>query len=167
VTQALLANMAAFYAVYHGPQGLHDIASRVHGMAVSTAEAIRKGGLTVTSQPFFDTFLVDVEDGQAQLIQRRAAELGVNVRLVDDHTVGVSFGEAITKEDAEKLLHAFGLNPSFLDHVTVPPIPTQHKRTSPYLTHPGEVCAEESGVNWDELCTCGDFGPATLAQLAK
>ena len=129
--------MAAFYGVYHGPHGLKAIAQRVHNMAYVTAEALRRAGLTVTSQPFFDTFLVDLEDGKAAVVQANAAALGVNVRLVNGHTVGISFGEAITRADTEKLLWAFGVTPTFLDGVTVPPLPATLARTSAFMTHPG------------------------------
>lgn len=136
--QALLANMAAFYAVYHGPEGLKAIANRVHGMAKTTAEALRRAGFSVSTQPFFDTFLVSVDDGKAQVVHDNAASLGVNVRLVDGHTIGISFGEAITRQDTEKLLWAFGVTPSFLDGASTnpPSLPPTLTRTTPILTHP-------------------------------
>lgn len=60
-SQALLANMAAMYAIYHGPEGLKQIANRVHGMAVVSADALQKAGYKVVNQgAFFDTLTIDV-----------------------------------------------------------------------------------------------------------
>lgn len=61
-TQALLANIAALYGVYHGPKGLVEIADRVHGLAATFAAGARKLGLKVTDAPFFDTVAVGVAD---------------------------------------------------------------------------------------------------------
>jgi len=132
--QALLANMASLYAVYHGPEGLKAIAGRVHGMAVATANALKASGAKVSSAPFFDTFTVDVGAGGAAGIQAKAAELGVNLRVVDANTVGISFGEAITRSDTESLLKAFGASSSALTGASSA-VPASLQRTSPFLTH--------------------------------
>mmetsp|Transcript_15747 Transcript_15747/g.15886 ORF Transcript_15747/g.15886 Transcript_15747/m.15886 type:complete len:985 (+) Transcript_15747:82-3036(+) len=135
--QALLANMAGMYGVYHGPDGLAKIAGRVHNMAVTAAETLKAEGMKVSTAPFFDTFTVDMGPGGAAKVQSKAAELGINVRVVDDSTVGVSFGEAITREDTEKLMTAFGASPSGLDKMMGPKTMAANlARTSAYLTHP-------------------------------
>ena len=136
--QALLANMAAFYAVYHGPDGLARIANRVHGMAVVTANALREAGFSISSEPFFDTFVVDVSSkGKTSSdIQKAAAAVGVNVREISPYQVGISFGEAITKPDVVALLCAFGVPSSALDAAPVTVIPESLQRSSKYLTHP-------------------------------
>ena len=142
--QALLANMAAFYGVYHGPEGLKTIAGRVHGMAVATADALTAGGYTVKTTPgaakgsaaFFDTFCVDVSHaGGSKAIQANAAKNGVNVRIVDDKTVGLSFGEAIIKADVLALLKAFNVAPSALNTTPKMVIPAAVARTTEFLTH--------------------------------
>jgi len=135
--QALLANMAASYGVYHGPDGLRGIATRVHQMALCAAAALEKNGVKVSKYPFFDTFHVDVGPNKAQEVVKKAEAAGVNIRLVDSNTVGVSFGEAITRADTEALLSAFNVPASALSKQALPcNLPANLQRTSSYMTHP-------------------------------
>ena len=84
--QALLANMAAMYAVYHGPAGLKAIADRVHGLAATLALGLKKlGTATVQDLPFFDTVKVHVADAHAVADLARKHEM--NLRIVDPKTV--------------------------------------------------------------------------------
>lgn len=149
--QALLANMAAFYAIYHGPNGLKDIANRIHGMAAFTANVLQSCGMPVTTSvngsgaqaEFFDTFVVDLtkKDFKARDVQQRAVNAGLNVRVIDDNHVGISFGESIMEGDVYALLEAFSVNKSKVDAVASE---VAHKgrigehllRTSSFLTHP-------------------------------
>jgi glycine dehydrogenase len=91
--------MAAFYAVYHGPDGLKRIATRVHQMASITADAFVAAGYPLTkmgtNKAFFDTFTVDVSKfaGGAKGAAKAAADHGVNVRIINDSTIGIAFGE--------------------------------------------------------------------------
>jgi glycine dehydrogenase len=130
--------MAASYAVYHGPEGIKAIASRIHGMASATAAALQKGGYSINQGAFFDTFVVDVAPMHktAKEIQERGISLGVNVRVLDGRLVGVSFGESITRHDAECLLSAFEVPLSYLSSDVSSSIPAKLQRTTPYLTHP-------------------------------
>ncbi|BDZ44616.1 hypothetical protein GCM10025866_05250 [Naasia aerilata] len=89
--QVLLAVMASMYAVYHGPDGLRWIARTVHESAVATADALRDAGVSVLSDSFFDTFLVEVAD--AAELERRARKAGILVRIVDETTIAVAFDE--------------------------------------------------------------------------
>lgn len=137
--QALLANMAAFYAVYHGPDGLTKIAERIHGMAAATAETLTSAGFVVDKTPFFDTIKVDVSKKglTGPAVQKAAAAAGVNLRVIDNNTVGMSFGEAITRDDVEKLVSAFGVNGKSLSGVVKGKfLPDGLKRNTPFLTHP-------------------------------
>jgi glycine dehydrogenase len=85
-SQALLANMAAMYAVYHGPEGLKAIANRVHGLAGTFAHGLKKlGTVTVQELPFFDT--VKVKCADARTIAEEAVKNEINLRVVDDNTV--------------------------------------------------------------------------------
>mmetsp|Transcript_12744 Transcript_12744/g.19097 ORF Transcript_12744/g.19097 Transcript_12744/m.19097 type:complete len:1009 (+) Transcript_12744:139-3165(+) len=104
--QALLANMAAAYAVYHGPDGLKDIAGRIHALSRVAHREIGKAGFKVTEEPFFDTFTIDTSSKglTAKEVQDGAVSVGANVRIIDDHTVGISMGEGITREKVEMLL---------------------------------------------------------------
>lgn len=108
--QALLANVASMYAVYHGPKGLKDIAERVHGLASSFAQAIVDAGLEITSQDFFDT--VTVAGVDAQKIKADLQDAGYLVRAIGTDKVSVSFGESATQRDVAHLAEAFGANPA-------------------------------------------------------
>lgn len=88
--QALLANMAAMYAVYHGPEGLKEIAGRVHGLASTFATGVQKfDHVKVEGKPFFDTVKVEVPDASA--ISQAALKKGVNLRVLDKKTVSVEW----------------------------------------------------------------------------
>ncbi len=106
--QVLLAVMAAMYAVYHGPDGLRAIATRVARTTDSLASALRSYDLTLASDAFFDTVRVHVP-GRAQDVVDRARERGYQLLWVDDATVGVSVDETTTDADLAAVLHAFGL----------------------------------------------------------
>lgn len=139
--QALLANMAAFYAVYHGPEGLKNIATRIHHMTAATADALAHNGYRITnSGSFFDTITVDLsaKSMHSEHIQKAAIANGINVRVIDDTHIGISFGEAITKDDVVALLKSFGVLESSLKADVLPSqsIPVDLQRQSPYLTHP-------------------------------
>jgi len=140
--QALLANMAAFYGVYHGPEGLKKIARRVHGMAVVTADLLSSAGYKILNDgAFFDTLLIDVSSKgiTSTSIQSRCISALVNVRIIDDVTVGVSFGEAITKQDTLNLLRAFGIShpeEQLNNSNRTYNVPAHLERESAFMTHP-------------------------------
>ncbi|KAJ1444937.1 glycine cleavage system P-protein-domain-containing protein [Pelagophyceae sp. CCMP2097] len=99
--QALLANMAASYAVYHGPKGLQDIANRCRALARAASSVLVSAGYDATT-PEFDTFTVRGVDAVA--ISDKAVTAGFNVRLFSLTEVGLSFGETITREDVKTVL---------------------------------------------------------------
>lgn len=101
--QALLAVMAAMYAVYHGPVGLRRIAEHVHHLAVAFAEGVKAGGRRLVSDTFFDTVTVSVLD-QAHAIAGELEKAGYLIRVVDADTISVSFGEPATYEDVRTLV---------------------------------------------------------------
>jgi glycine dehydrogenase len=134
--QALLANVAAAYGVYHGPEGVKAIANRVHLITALTADVLKQNGYPVQNTVFFDTLKVSVTNGGSDILAR-AAQYGVNVRLIDEATIGLSFGESVTQSDVENLLRAFKINPSTLNSgAATSPIPGTLRRTSPFMTHP-------------------------------
>ena len=106
--QALLANMAAFYAVYHGPEGVKAIAQRTHGLASWAAKHLVKTGFKLVHDNFFDTVLIETEEAQS-IVDRAAAEFNLNLRLVGPPQVGFSFDETTTVDDVRALLDAFGV----------------------------------------------------------
>lgn len=139
--QALLANMAAMYAVYHGPEGLKAIAQRVHGLAGAFAVGLKKlGTVEVQGLPFFDTVKVKCADAHA--IADAAYKSEINLRVVDAKTITASFDETTTLEDVDKLFKVFsGGKPVPFTAASLAPevqnvIPSGLTRESPYLTHP-------------------------------
>jgi glycine dehydrogenase len=104
--QALLANMAAAYAIYHGPEGLQEIAGRVHALARVASREITNAGFKVNESEFFDTFTVDTSSKgmTAAEVQAGAVSVGANVRIIDSSTVGISMGEGISRDDLLALL---------------------------------------------------------------
>ena len=103
--QALLAVVAGFYAVWHGPAGLRQIATQVHGRAVALGVGLSEAGLTLAHDSFFDTVIVDVSSvGGADAVLQRAVDAGFNLRKVDEDHVGISVGESTTDEDVAELL---------------------------------------------------------------
>ena len=141
--QVLLANIASFYAVYHGPQGLKVIADRVHRLTAILAAGLQAAGVTLRNQSFFDTLTLNVP-GKAGEIVGRARAARVNLRMIDGDAVGVSLDETTTRATVETLLavivgEAHGQNLSALDAQiigTEPGIPAELRRTSDFLTHP-------------------------------
>ena len=148
--QALLANMAAMYAVYHGPEGLKAIASRVHALAAALASELRTGGFVVHGHggssksgsgapAFFDTITVTVKSADAAVASALAK--GINIRRIDATTVGISCDEKTTKEHVSALLSSFGLRTStvqldaFAATITGG-LDTPVARLSPVLAHP-------------------------------
>merc|ERR1740138_1267321 len=106
--QALLANMAAAYGVYHGKDGLMAISTRIHLLAATTADALKAKGLTVNESTYFDTFTISGVDSAA--VQAKAAANGCNVRVVDGSTVGLNFGEGHVTADISAVLKAFDVD---------------------------------------------------------
>jgi glycine dehydrogenase len=142
-SQALLANMAAFYAVYHGPQGLRTIAERVHRLTTLLAAGLKQLGFTLQHETYFDTLMVLVGHKQLALYQY-AVQRGVNLRLISGNALGVSLDETTTPRDINTLLSIFAQadlqNVEALDeeirNSEHSGIPQSLKRTSEFLTHP-------------------------------
>jgi len=138
--QVLLAIMASMYAVYHGPDGLRDIARRTRLLTLILRESLETLGYRVNQGPVFDTLKISGgPHSQLQLIAD-AQDAGVNLRIYDDGAVGVSLDEATTLEQLHDLLAIFGV----ADPVGVEALardvdldyPAPFQRTSEYLTHP-------------------------------
>jgi glycine dehydrogenase len=135
--QALLANMAAMYAVYHGPEGLRAIASRVHGLTRALAGALQRMGLEQRNVSYFDTLCLSVPEG-VDRVRQAALEQRINFRYVDDLTVGISLNETTATHDIRDIVAVFA---TALDR-TVPPLELDggtsgfRTRTSLFLTHP-------------------------------
>jgi glycine dehydrogenase len=130
--QVLLAVVAGMYAVWHGAEGLTGIARRAHGHAARLAASLRAGGLEVAADGFFDTVTVRVP-GAARDVVAAALERGINLRLVDDSTVGISTDERTTDGHVDDVCAAFGVQAT---PGAASAIPAALARHSPFLTHP-------------------------------
>ena len=140
--QALLAVVAAFYAVYHGPEGLVSVAEHVHRRAEQLAVGARALGLALEHEAFFDTVSVRLPGTAAQAVERAEA-LGYNLRLLDADHVGVSTNETTTDKDVAAVLDALADAPSRAAQAAAQadgarrfPLPASLARTSAFLTHP-------------------------------
>ncbi|MCX6967344.1 MAG: aminomethyl-transferring glycine dehydrogenase, partial [Verrucomicrobia bacterium] len=138
--QVLLAVMASMYAVYHGPEGLKQIARRTHLFAVMLALGLRKLGWNVGNGPFFDTVRVDLGNMHAAEIVNLAQSRHVNLRVLDEHTITISLDE--TTDDLADLFLIFnGGNEAGFDLATLAgeadsAFAEGLARTSPFLTQP-------------------------------
>ncbi|MDH5265883.1 MAG: aminomethyl-transferring glycine dehydrogenase, partial [Betaproteobacteria bacterium] len=130
---------AAMYAVYHGPAGLERIARRVHRLAAIARSGLVKLGFEVPATAFFDTLTVKTGAKTAAIVDR-SASAGVNLRRVDEATLGFSLDETTTREDVAALWALFAgvpapFAPGDLD-AAEPAFPAALARTSAYLAHP-------------------------------
>ena len=141
--QVLLANIASFYAVYHGPEGLRRIAERVHRLTAILALGLERCGIARSNQHFFDTLTLKVP-GQAKVIVERARRQNINLRLIDADQLGLSLDETTSAQTLEALLQCFagdahGQNIEALDLAvrgTESGIPSVLRRQTALLTHP-------------------------------
>ncbi len=138
--QVLLAVMASMYAVYHGPDGLANIARRVHRLTAILRVGFERLGIDVVTGAFFDTLTLATGAGTAAVVARAEAE-GVNLRRIDGDTLGVSLDETTTRADVALLWRIVaGSDAPFsvdaLDATVADGLPPQLARTSTYLTHP-------------------------------
>ena len=132
--QALLANMAALYAVYHGPEGLKQIARRVHALTGLLASHLATGGCPVTNATFFDTLTVQTADAAA--VHKSAEAMHLNFRHIDATHLGISLDEQTSVADVNLILSAFGLKPATAEETVGETLPAAFQRTSAFLTHP-------------------------------
>ncbi|MCZ4293409.1 aminomethyl-transferring glycine dehydrogenase [Vibrio sinaloensis] len=138
--QALLANMASFYAVYHGAEGLRTIARRTHHMTAILAAGLNKSGFELAHNSFFDTITINSADKTDELYAKAQAA-DINLRKLDGK-LGISFDETTTTSDIEALFAVFGVSQdvnalsSEIASNEFAAIPEALRRTSKYLTHP-------------------------------
>ena len=136
--QALLANMAAMYAVYHGPEGLRDIAARVALLTARLAKGLRAAGYALGHEEFFDTIVVKVKDNI--VVRTMAESKGINFHYPDSASIGISLDETTTAQDISDILHVFGADntngKANAGTEETNAIPVFARRQSHYLTHP-------------------------------
>ncbi|MDA8647760.1 aminomethyl-transferring glycine dehydrogenase [Rhodobacteraceae bacterium] len=132
--QALLAVMASFYAVFHGPEGLKAIAQRIHRKTVRLAKGLEAAGFKVEPEAFFDTITVHVGVLQKTVMQAAVAE-GVNLRAVGTDKVGISLDERTRRATTEAVWRAFGITHADDDLSPDYRVPKTLHRRSKYLEH--------------------------------
>ncbi len=139
--QVLLAIMASMYAVYHGPKGLKAIAERVHGLTTLLARGLAKLGLEPKHAQFFDTLRVELPGANARTVLTAAEARGMNLRRIDEKSIGVSLDETTRLADVEALLQIFAQGKSLgvaveaLGQDLASPVDAALQRKSDYLTH--------------------------------
>nr|VWO94335.1 Glycine dehydrogenase (decarboxylating) (EC (Glycine cleavage system P-protein) (Glycine decarboxylase) (Glycine dehydrogenase (aminomethyl-transferring)) [Ganoderma boninense] len=144
-SQALLANMAAMYAVYHGPVNLQRIAQKIHGLTQIVKSGVERYGYRAVSSQFFDTITFDVSGAvkDAEAVHAAALVAGINLRRIDGKHVGLTLDESAGVEDVVALINAFAeaasqstITPSDLAPPPSFAIPEFLRRTSKFLPHP-------------------------------
>jgi glycine dehydrogenase len=139
--QALLANISAMYAVFHGPEGLRAIAERVHNLARVLDDSLAAAGYVQTNAAYFDT--LRVTGGDASAIRRAADAAGMNFHYAPDGAIGLSVDETTTIDDVRDIARVFtaarGQESRLVVREDAPFVvkaPRELLRSSPYLTHP-------------------------------
>ncbi|EPE4799597.1 aminomethyl-transferring glycine dehydrogenase [Vibrio vulnificus] len=138
--QALLANMASFFAVYHGEEGIRTIARRTHHMTAILAAGLTKSGYELAHNAFFDTITINT-GGKTQALYAKAQAADINLRLLDSQ-IGISFDETTTVADIDALFAIFDVKENVNALSTdiagneFAAIPEACRRTSRFLTHP-------------------------------
>ncbi|MDR0352953.1 MAG: aminomethyl-transferring glycine dehydrogenase [Opitutaceae bacterium] len=140
--QVLLAILASMYAVYHGPDGLRAIATRIHARTRRLAAALATAGLKTNAAPTFDT--LRIQDVEAKTIHARATAKKINLRALDPRTLALTLDETTTETDLADLVEILTAQrkpaapPPAEPRATtpIPTLPAPHARTTPYLRHP-------------------------------
>ena len=133
--QALLAVMAGFYAVFHGPEGLKAIAQRIHRKTVRLARGLEEAGFVVEPKNFFDTLTIDVGPLQ-EAVMKSAVDEGINLRRVGETKVGITLDERTRPATLRQVWRAFGIGERDAGLTAEYRIPDQLIRQSDFLTHP-------------------------------
>jgi len=142
--QALLAIMAGFYTVYHGPKGVKRIANRIHGITTLLAKGLVELDYKIDNRTYFDTLTVQVGD-LIEPIHAEALNQEVNLRYTKSSTVGISIDETTSLEDIKRLIKIFAkvkgkgnndVDIQDLANDLNSPIPENLQRTSSFFTHP-------------------------------
>ena len=132
--QALLAIMAGFYAVYHGPEGLKAIGQRVNDFSRLLMLALTKNDINLKSSTFFDT-LVILSGEKTQGYIEKALDKKINLRLIDDSSIGITIDESVSFEDLKEIVNIFCDEDISAFNNLSASIPKNLIRTSDYLSH--------------------------------
>ena len=135
--QALLAIISAAYAIYHGSEGVTQIANRTSKLAKLFAQGLKEGGYDILSDQFFDTVTIKTNSKTKEIFSKALSEK-INLRNVDNKMISVAFDEAKKLNDVNVLLKIFGVNKTYsqAEKVNLDNLPKSLLRTSKFLTHP-------------------------------
>lgn len=140
--QALLATMAGFYAVYHGPKGLKNIATQIHSATALIADELKELGYTILNEQYFDTLKIGLPSGVSQYTVREFAEMrDINLRYYEAGDVGISIDETITEYRAHELLAVFSMAAGRMEVFMIDDLPEkitikdEFLRKSEFLQH--------------------------------
>lgn len=132
--QALLANMAAMYAVYHGPDGIRGIAQRVLDMSFALAASLSGAGFKVANAHYFDTIRIELDGSKIQAIRSKAEAAGFNF-YYENSAIQISLDETTTESNLNEIASIFG-GGKVQAGSSASAIPQNLRRETPYLTHP-------------------------------
>ena len=133
--QALLAIVAGFYAIYHGSEGLKQISRNVNDLTNLLAQNLKENGFELLNDSFFDTLTISTKENTEEIINR-ALKKELNLRIVDDDTLGVSLDETSTLEDVKILLSIFLGKDIKIKRFKNTSIPKDLIRKTKFLSHP-------------------------------
>ncbi|ALO27836.1 glycine dehydrogenase [Leptospira borgpetersenii str. Noumea 25] len=135
--QVLLAVISSMYAVYHGPEGLKDIATRIHKFTSILADALKSSGFTISNDTFFDTITIQA-GAKAKDILNRARSERINLREYKDGRIGIALDETVNSDDIKDLFKIFEVKNTDIEKLfsNSGNISDSFKRNTPYLTHP-------------------------------
>ena len=133
--QTLLAIMAGFYAVYHGPENLRAIAKEVNDRTIKLAQLLEAKNYSLKSEQFFDTLVIDSGSETDSLLEA-ASDKGINLRKINEDLIGISLDESVDDEVFKNILSIFSIKSPKKTKAVMTSIPEDLVRTSNYLRHP-------------------------------
>ena len=133
--QALLAIMAGFYAAYHGPEGLKQIAQSVHTKAIALAKEVNEVGYALKSSNFFDTVTIHTESKTKEVFSTAQQQM-MNIRMLDENYISISLDETTSDQEVQSITKLFKDIAKKDEVVSSYDLPSDIIRSSKYLTHP-------------------------------
>jgi glycine dehydrogenase len=144
--QSLLAIMAGMYGVYHGPEGITNIAKRIHALTTQLDDRLQEIGVQQNNDHYFDTLQIDAgSEENREVIRKEALAQEVNFRYYGTTTIGISLDETVQPEEVDQIVNIFANATGKGDNKATTPstiatidyrFPSSLQRTSEFMTHP-------------------------------
>ncbi|HEY3249724.1 MAG TPA: aminomethyl-transferring glycine dehydrogenase [Ignavibacteria bacterium] len=135
--QVLLAIMAGMYAVYHGPEGIREIAGRIHNLTRYLDLGLKQLGFKQVNKYYFDTLKIDMGSTlNFEMVRDWFSRENINLRFYDNRYAGISLDETTLQEDVDRILNIFSGGKSVQVSTNGADLPDSLKRKSKYFTHP-------------------------------